>query len=209
MPVRVFIIDDQAMVASALAESLASAEIEVVGTMTDGARDSASVVDAAPDVVLVDPYSADDRDDLVFVTRLRSGLPEACLLAVTARADRHALRRAMRAGCDGVVLKSQPLTSLIAAVRKAGRGDCPTGAGEAEHHHAARPRRPEQVLSPRELEVLRRLGEGQSTAKIADELFLSINTVRNHVQRVMDKLGAHSRLEAVSLAVRRGIIAVR
>jgi DNA-binding NarL/FixJ family response regulator len=108
------------------------------------------------------------------------------------------------------VTKDQVAAEVANAVRAAASGEAlitPTMLARLLPRLRTAPeRRSGEELTPRELEVLQMLAEGAANKAIADTLFLSVNTVRNHIQSVLTKLGAHSKLEAVSLAVREGII---
>lgn len=146
-------------------------------------------------VIVVDHASA--NGSLVpFVDELRRGMPDAKVLLMAARTDAHAMRLAADAGCAGLVATDQPPESLFSAVMAA------TGAPVPEVDELA-------VLKPlttREQVVLSLLADGLGTAELAVELGVTRNTARAHVQHVIEKLGAHSKLEAVAIARRYGLL---
>jgi DNA-binding NarL/FixJ family response regulator len=117
------------------------------------------------------------------------------------------LARAIEAGCSGLLAKTRPADEVVTAIRAASRGETVLRsdalAGLLDRLHG---KVTDEALTARELGVLRILAKGRSTGAIASELFLSIHTVRNHVSNVLTKLGAHSKLEAVAIATRDGII---
>jgi DNA-binding NarL/FixJ family response regulator len=123
--------------------------------------------------------------------------------------DDAVLRAAVVAGCAGFVTKDRSVDELVEAVRSvhAGRGAIDPAAAARLATAPAPAAEPHRFdLTERELEVLRLLAEGFSTRSISEELFISNNTARNHVQRLIAKLGAHSRLEAVATARRSGVL---
>jgi DNA-binding NarL/FixJ family response regulator len=116
---------------------------------------------------------------------------------------------ATEAGCAGFVLKTSPLDELVAAVRTAAAGEMLVSTAllarllsRLRHERDA----PDSVLTAREREILQLIAEGLTNAAISARLFISVNTVRNHVQNVLAKLGVHSKLEALSVAIRDGLI---
>lgn len=160
------------------------------------------------DVVLMDIAYPDDGDvrydqDAVRIVSAAAAHPR--IVVVTACADKRRLQDAVAAGAVAVALKSQPLGDLFTLIGRVVTGDAvlsrdlitgaisPARGGE---------RPPESFLTAREREVLVRLTHGQSTRQIAHEMGVAYSTARTHVQSVLDKLGVHSRLEAVAYAAR-------
>jgi DNA-binding NarL/FixJ family response regulator len=213
--IRVLVLDDHMMFAESLSRLLRDeTDIDVVAT----AATLREAVDAAareqPDVVIVD-FLLPDCDIGRAAAELRAVAPDVKLLVVTAYNDRAALVAALDAGCDGFVTKDRAARDVVHAMRaiRAGRREVsievlaqawstppgtllPPGAAPV----------PIERLTPRENEVLALLAGGRSSSDIAERLGVSVNTVRNHVQRVFTKLGAHSRIEAVAIAVERGLL---
>ena len=117
--------------------------------------------------------------------------------------------RAITEGCDGFLSKSAGVEEMISAIRRAHAGEAVFTRNDLTR--ATRRMQsggPPTVLSERELEVLRCMVDGASTASIAASLYISLHTVRSHVRHILEKLGAHSKLEAVSIALRDGIVSV-
>lgn len=204
---RVLVVDDHAMVAEGLVDVL-SAEpgIDVVGraaTARDAERMAAQFV---PDVVVMD-YRLPDRDGLSATVAIRSENPDTAVVMVTASDHDTVVAAAVEAGCAAYVTKDRAAQDVVAAVHAAARGEVAFPAAVLQgllSRGTARAR--SSALTRREVEVLQLLAEGLSTREVAERFVLSTSTVRNHVQNVLVKLGAHSKLEAVSIATRQGII---
>jgi DNA-binding NarL/FixJ family response regulator len=131
------------------------------------------------------------------------------VVVLTAAAEDSMLVTATEAGCAGFILKTSPLDELVNAVRAAAAGEMIVSSellsrllNRLQHHRS----RPTDELTAREREILQLISEGLTNSVIASRLFISVNTVRNHVQSVLAKLNAHSKLEALSIAIRDGII---
>ena len=209
LPIRVVIIDDHEMLVQGLRAALgAESDIEVVasaGTVEEGC---AKVRMHAPDVVLMD-YELPDGDGAQATERIKSDVPSVQVVMVTSFDDEAILVRAIEAGCSGFITKHKAIGEVASAVRAAHLGEALISPSMLARL-LPRLRRKEQGhgvdLTPREMEILRFLAEGLSNAAIAERLVLSLHTVRNHVQNVIGKLGAHSKLEAVATAVREGIL---
>jgi DNA-binding NarL/FixJ family response regulator len=125
---------------------------------------------------------------------------------LTASDERAVLLEAMDAGCDGFVTKRQDVGEVLAAVAAVLRGDTPISPDMVGALLGSRPGPPGGDLTQRESEVLQLIGAGRSNKQTARELGISVHTVRNHVQHILDKLGAHSQLEAVAIASRLGLL---
>jgi DNA-binding NarL/FixJ family response regulator len=207
--VRVLIVDDHEMFSASLTMALSSEDdIDVVGTAATLARARNLVVTLQPDVVLLDHHLPDGLgiDSLAELRRLSPG---AHVVVLTAAAEDSMLVAATEAGCAGFLLKTSPLEELVSAVRTAAAGEMLVSSellarllGRLRHESAE----PSCDLTGREREILQLIALGLTNAAIATRLFISVNTVRNHVQSLLAKLGAHSKLEALSIAVRDGLI---
>jgi len=128
---------------------------------------------------------------------------------VTAFPDPGALSAALKAGCRGFVSKASGVNSLLGAIRRVAEGELAVSAqwlNELAAYLSSRQARSAELLSRREREVLEELSAGATTEQIAAHLFVSVHTVRNHVHSVLQKLDAHSRLEAVSRAQQQGLL---
>jgi DNA-binding NarL/FixJ family response regulator len=202
--IRVLLVDDHRMVSQSLRVVLEQEpDIEVVAT-------AASVIDAIaaagahrPDVILMD-YYLPDGDGLTAAAQVMALDPSIKIIVLTGSDDPHALGRAMESGCLGYLDKVGSLEDLAPAVRAAAAGHVvisadqlgqllPSGSGPA-------------ALTKREREILYLLAEGRTNQAIAAQLVLSVHTVRTHVQTILVKLGAHSKLEAVAIAKRRRLL---
>jgi DNA-binding NarL/FixJ family response regulator len=136
-------------------------------------------------------------------------VPEANVLLLTGDDDPRLVGRAIEAGCMGFLTKDRAITELLDAVYTLAAGDAFV-PGDLLTHLLPTLGRSQQGLgsdlTPRELEVLRLAAAGMANSSIAATLYLSVNTIRNHVQNAITKLGAHSKLEAVTLALRERLI---
>jgi len=205
-PVRVLLVDDQALFREALATLLeVRPEIEVVGEAADGAEALDRVAGLLPDVVLMDLHMP-VLDGIAATRRLRVERPEVRVLALTTFDDDEDVFAALRAGAVGYLLKDVSGDRLVEALLAAARGESvlqPSVAARVVARFAAlpddAPPRPQPLvvpLSDRELEVLRLLADGGSNREIAAALFLAEGTVKNHVTNVLAKLGARDRTQA-------------
>ena len=207
--IRVLIVDDHVMVAEALRSGLSAAGgIEVTGSVATVEAALGAIATDAPDVVIVD-YHLPGEDSMQAVATITSQHPQTRVLVFSGRSDPPALARALEAGCSWYLVKEGSLAEFIDGVRRVHRGEmvfAPDLLREGLERLSRSRWAPGVDLTPRELDVLRLLAEGLGVAKIAAELGVSVHTVRNHTQNILTKLGVHSRLEAVSTALREGII---
>lgn len=207
--IGVLIVDDHRMFAESIARVLRDEEgIAVLGIAVSGGEAIVLAGRLEPNVVLLD-YQMPDEDGVSVARRIKSSHPDTMVVMVTGSADDRVLVGAIDAGCSGFVTKDQVVGEVASAVRSAAAGEALiTPAMLARLLPKMRPsaRRVGDDLTQRELEVLRLLALGLTNRAIADELLLSLHTVRNHVQAVLTKLGGHSKLEAVAIAVRGGVI---
>jgi DNA-binding NarL/FixJ family response regulator len=207
---RVVIVDDHAVFAEALSAALELVDgVRTVGvamTISEGAGLIAAV---RPDVAVVD-YTLPDGSGSELVRRLGAAGVAVPVVILTGVNDEAAFRDALEAGCAGYITKDRPLDELVSAVRAAAAGDMavsPALLGRVLPQLRRSDRGHARLLTPREEEILALVAEGLSNKAIAAELGLRLHTVRNHVQNVLTKLGAHSKLEAVALATRSGLLA--
>src|SRR5437867_97468 len=209
-PTRVVVVDDHEMFTQGLATALgADPAIDVVATAGSVEAGCAAVRLHSPDVVLMD-FELPDGDGATATERIKSEVPSAQVVMVTSFDDEAILIRAIEAGCSGFITKHKAIQEVASAVRAAKAGEAlisPSMLARLLPKLRRSPRGLGSDLTPREVEVLKLLAEGVSNQQIADRLVLSLHTVRNHVQNVISKLGAHSKLEAVAAAVREGIVA--
>ncbi len=207
-PTRVALVDDHEVLCEALAHVMGGEpDLEVTGVAHDLAGARSLIADTAPDVVLLD-HRLPDGDGVAAIPRLRALQPAAAFVVLTATATEGLLAVAMRNGASGLVSKARGLEEVTVAVRSAAAGEVvvfPDLGSELvdrlEPEASGVP-----GLTAREREVLGYLADGLSNAEIARKMTVSIHTARNHVANLSAKLGARSRLEALSIAVRRGLL---
>lgn len=197
------------MFAEALAGALAAIpDIAVVGSACTVAEARRLVRDRAPDVVLMD-HRLPDGTGTRAAQQICAQRASTRVVIVTATDDDVLLLEAMEAGCSGYVVKTRGLDELVNATRAAAAGAAviPPALmrGLVTRLNAATGSAP-FGLTTREIEVLRLLVQGVSNRGIGDRLGITVNTARNHVQRIIRKCDAHSKLEAVSTALREGVI---
>jgi DNA-binding NarL/FixJ family response regulator len=216
-PVRVLLVDDQALFREALATLLATHNgITIVGEAGNGAEALARAAELAPDVVLMD-LRMPVLDGVAATRRLRAEHPGVRVIALTTFDDDEDVFAALRAGAVGYLLKDVSSARLIEAVRAAARGESvlqPSVAAKVVARFAQLPEAPAEPrpqplvvpLSERELEVLRLLADGHSNREIASALFLAEGTVKNHVTNLLGKLGARDRTQAALRARDLGLL---
>jgi DNA-binding NarL/FixJ family response regulator len=207
--VRVIVVDDHDLVVYALTRLLSGEDgIDVVAS-TGNADEVLGLVDTHDvDVVVLDRRLEGGVDAIDLIPRLHATAPDLKVLVLSGTSDEHAIARAVTAGCHGYLAKDEPSSEIVRAVRAVAAGEHVFAPAVIAGVLRNRSADPSQGLSPREVEVLQLLARGRSTNEIAEALFVSVNTVRNHVNNVMRKLDVHSRLEAVSEGVKLGLIEI-
>lgn len=195
-PIRLLIADDQALVRGALSALLGlEADLEIVGEAADGPQAVALAGDLQPDVALLD-VEMPGLDGIAACAEIRAASPSTRVLIVTTFGRPGYLRRALRAGAAGFVVKDTPARQLADAVRRVHAGLRVVDPALAADSLVSG----ESSLTPREADVLRAAREGAPVAAIAATLSLSEGTVRNHLSSAIGKLGASNRAEAARLA---------
>jgi DNA-binding NarL/FixJ family response regulator len=206
--VRVLVVDDHQMFAASLAQALQSQpDLLVVGQATSITEARNLVASTAPDVVLLD-HRLPDGDGVTAIAGLHRIRPSAQVVVLTATTSDRVLVAAMEAGAAGFIAKTQRLDDVIDGVRAAAQGESVVSAKLLTR---LLPRLHRQSgggaeLTEREREILDLLAKGMSNADIAQQLTISVHTVRNHVANLSAKLGAHSKLEVLAIAVREGLV---
>jgi DNA-binding NarL/FixJ family response regulator len=207
----VLLVDDHQMVLQGFEAALAPADdIVVVGAVSNGADAQDAARSLHPDVVLID-FGLPDIDGAAAAAEIRRHRPETKVVMVTALVDEAVVLRAVEAGCSGYITKHQPVDQLIGAVRAAAAGEALISPAMLTKLLPRLRRTHRQLgsdLTGRERDVLRLLAQGMSNQAIGAELYVSVNTVRSHVQNVLTKLGAHSKLEAAATAAREGLVEI-
>lgn len=207
--IRVAIVDDHALVAQAFARLVdAEPDMRTVAIARDVSPALVIVDVHNPDVVLMD-YDLPSGNGVDCAATMKSRNPTTKVLILTGGCSDDDLARAVEVGCDGFLLKTTGADEMISAIRRAHAGEAVfSGEDLGRVMRRVRARGSVTELSPREVDVLRCLARGASTAGTADELCISAHTVRSHVQHILEKMDAHSKLQAVSIALRQGIIEV-
>lgn len=207
--ISVVIVDDHLLVADSIAAALDATEdmtvLDIAGSCAAGV---ASVGRLRPDVLLLDQRLPDGLGTSVIRDMLAAS-PLTRVLLVTAADSDDVLTKAIEAGAVGVITKGKRAASLVKAVRAAANDEpviTPDALRRLLPRMGHRGHRPGDDLTSREREVLGLLVAGTSTAALARALVVAPATARNHIQSIMNKLGAHSRLEVVAIAARENIL---
>lgn len=199
------LVDDHEMVVEGLGRILElEDDIDVVATANSAGEGIAAASQHLPDVILMD-YRLPDGDGVSAAARIRTEHPDMRIVLLTGSDDPDALRRVIDAGCLGYIDKTRSIDDLVAAVRIAASGHVVISINDLTKISTG-PRGDVGRLTKREREILFLVAEGLSNKSIAERLVLSVHTVRTHVQTILAKLGAHSRLEAIAIAKRRRLL---
>jgi DNA-binding NarL/FixJ family response regulator len=202
-PIRIALADDHPVVRQGLAAILASEPgMAVIAEARDGREAVELFRRERPDVMLID-LKMPELDGVAAITAIRADFPRANLLVLTTYDRDEEIYQSLRAGARGYLLKDAPVEELLAAIRAAAIGQryLPPGIAEklAEHVMYAE-------LTERELEVLRLMARGMSNREIGQELFITEGTVKAHVNNILSKLGVSDRTQAVTTALKRGLV---
>ncbi|MFI6097058.1 response regulator [Lentzea sp. NPDC051213] len=203
---RVVLVEDHDMVAEAIGLALERAGIEVIARAATVAAALVESRRGEPDVVLLD-RRLPDGDGTALIPELVAG--GARVLVLTGEATASIAARVAETGGAGLILKSARLDELVDAVLKVAAGESvfdPKLLAGVLDRLTGRVKLTGATLTAREQETLLLLADGAGTDQISTRLGVARNTARNHVQRVLDKLGARSKLEAVSIARREGLL---
>lgn len=208
--VRVLIVDDHEVLAASLAQALDSEpDLHVVGRAGTIERATVLIPTERPDVLLLD-HRLPDGDGVSAIPRLRALRPSMAVVVLTASAAEHVMVAAIEAGVSGFVSKTRGLGELTTAVRAAAAGEAVISPEMLSRllprFQRGRSGVARVTLTEREREVLGLVAEGLTNAAIAERLTVSVHTVRNHVANLSAKLGASSKLESLSIAVREGLL---
>jgi len=217
--IRVLVVDDHALFRRGLEMVLGQeSDIEVVGEAGDGAEavDLASTL--LPDIVLMD-VRMPRRSGIEACTAIKEVVPSAKIVMLTISDDEADLYDAIKAGASGYLLKEIPIEEVADAIRSVWAGQSrisPSMASKLLSEFATMSKRadepravPAPKLTERELEVLQLVAQGMNNRDIAKQLFISENTVKNHIRNILEKLHLHSRMEAVAYGIREGVIEIK
>ncbi len=211
--ISILLADDQELVRTGLRMILsAEDDLEVVGEAADGLQAIERAADLQPDVVLMD-IRMPQLDGIGATRRITASQPGVRVVMLTTFDRSQLVYDSLVAGASGFLLKDAPSDQLISGVRAIARGEellAPTITRRLieEFTRAGRAKPPQgfNEVTERELEVLTLVARGRSNAEIAAELFVSIQTVKTHVARVLAKLGLRDRVQAVVLAYEHGLV---
>ena len=209
---RILIADDHAIVRSGLKKVLdAKPDLEVVAEAEDGAEAVEKALAEDVHLAILD-VSMPRMTGIQAAAELHKRKPELRLLMLSMHDSEQFLFEALKAGASGYVLKSGADNDIVDACRAAMRGDSflyPSAITKLVRDYVERGGRGEEqfdVLTPRELEVLKLIAEAHTSKEIAQLLFISVKTVERHRQNIHDKLGMRDRVELTRYAIRRGLI---
>jgi DNA-binding NarL/FixJ family response regulator len=217
--IRIVIADDHELFRRGLRMVLEDEEdIEVVGEAGDGEEVVDLATEAAPDVVVMD-VRMPILSGIEATERIKEDLPTTKILMLTISDEEDDLYEAIKAGANGYLLKEISIDEIGNAVRSVNGGQSlisPSMASKLLNEFAAMVRKEEEKqqvpaprLTPREMEVLEHVAKGMNNREIAKALFISENTVKNHVRNILEKLHLHSRMEAVVYAVRENLLEIK
>ena len=216
---RVLIVDDHALFRRGLQMVLRQEEdIDVVGEAGDGHEAVEKAQELMPDVVLMD-VRMPGQSGIKATEQIKDLIPHAKILMLTISDEEADLYDAIKAGASGYLLKEISIDEVADAVRSVWSGQSrisPSMASKLLTEFAAMSKRaderqqlPAPRLTEREMEVLKLVAQGMNNRDIAKELFISENTVKNHIRNILEKLHLHSRMEAVVYAVREKLLEIK
>ena len=217
-PIRVLVVDDHALFRRGLEIVLAQEDgIEVVGEAGDGAEAVEKTGNLLPDIVLMD-IRMPRRGGIDACRAIKDVVPSARIIMLTISDEEADLYEAIKAGATGYLLKEISIEEVADAVRAVAGGQSlisPSMASKLLTEFASMIKKedekqqvPAPRLTDRELEVLKLVARGLNNRDIAKQLFISENTVKNHVRNILEKLQLHSRMEAVVYAVREKLLEI-
>jgi two-component system NarL family response regulator len=213
-PIRVLVVDDQELFRRGLTMLLAQdTDIEVVGEADDGIAGTELATTLAPDVVLLD-VRMPRRSGVEACRAIKEAVPATKIIMLTVSDEEADLYESVKNGAAGYLLKDSSIEEVAQAIRVVNEGQSLISPSMAvklidEFKQMSKPEReqgPALRLTDRELEVLRLVAKGLNNREVAKELFISENTVKNHVRNILEKLQLHSRMEAVMYAMREKLL---
>jgi DNA-binding NarL/FixJ family response regulator len=213
-PVRVLVVDDHELFRRGIIMLLGEdPDIEVVGEAADGIGATDLAVSTAPDVVLLD-VRMPRRTGVEACRAIKEAVPTTKIIMLTVSDEEADLYESVKNGAAGYLLKDSSIEEVAQAIRVVNEGQSLISPSMAvklidEFKQMSKPDReqgPGLRLTERELEVLRMVAKGLNNREVAKELFISENTVKNHVRNILEKLQLHSRMEAVMYAMREKLL---
>jgi len=205
-PIRLLLADDHRMLRETMKRSMIDEGFDVIGEASDGLEAVALADELQPDVILMD-VTMPEMDGVEATRRIVERQPEARVVMLTMHADQDVIAAAIRAGASGYLVKDCSFEEVAATIREAISGDLsPEVAASMLHEARGLADEAESVITKREIEVLQLIADGCSTPEVAEQLFISQKTVKNHLASIYAKLDARDRTQAVLQAVRMGIV---
>jgi DNA-binding NarL/FixJ family response regulator len=213
-PIDVLIVDDHQLFRTGLSELLGNQGLNIVGAVGDGTSALDLVTQLAPDVVLMD-LEMPGLSGIETIRRIAEIAPRTRVVVLTIDADEQSVVDAIAAGACGYLLKGTSLRSLVSGINAAVAGESLISAAvgaklferlRADDRRTEVERRAYTELSQREIEILKLLAGGKQNAAIAQDLFISPNTVRNHISNILAKLQMSNRIEAAAYAIRNRMV---
>jgi two-component system, NarL family, response regulator DegU len=212
MTIRLVLADDHRMLREGLRRSMTEEGFSVVGEAADGEEAVRLCADLRPDVVLMD-VTMPDVDGVQATSRIRAANPDTRVVMLTMHADEGVIASAIRAGASGYLVKDCSTDEIAEAVRLAADDEAALSPGlaasmlnEVRKLDDAVAPEAERAVTKREEEVLQLIADGCSTSEVAQQLYISQKTVKNHLASIYQKLDARDRTQAVLRAVRMGIV---
>jgi DNA-binding NarL/FixJ family response regulator len=203
MTIRILSVDDHPLLREGIAMLIENQpDMVLVAQAATGREAIEQFRQHRPDVTLMD-LRLPDISGIDALIAIRSESPHACVVMLTTFEGDVEIQRALEAGARGYLLKTAPARELVEVIRQthAGKKRIPAEVAAKLVEHMG-----DEALTPREVEVLKYLAEGNRNKDIGERLFISEETVKVHIKHIMEKLGANDRTQAVAIAIRRGII---
>ena len=212
----IVIVDDAPLIQAGLAAALQAEGFSIVGQASDAMTAVSMARDLEPNIVLLDVLMP-GISGLEVVSKIRDAAPNSAVVLLTSSESGEDLLKAIKGGARGYITKTTPMPELVARLQDVLEGGAvvsPAMGGKLfdtvaqllRHREVSTSRRPS--LTGREIEILEAIAEGNTSREIGEKLYISENTVKNHVRNILDKLGLRSRNEAVMYAIREELIKV-
>jgi DNA-binding NarL/FixJ family response regulator len=206
-PPSVMLVDDHTMLRQGLRRSLETEGIPVIAEASNGEEAIKIALDSKPNVVLMD-VSMPQIDGIEATRRLVQADARQRVVILTMHIDREVIERAMKAGAVGYMTKDSSVKEVVMAIKLAANGDriLSPRLAEVMLQEAKKEEGPVSLLSPREEELLQHIADGLATSEVAEKMYISQKTVKNHLASIYEKLQARDRTQAVLMAVKMGIV---
>ena len=212
MPIRLMIVDDHQMLREGLRRSMSEIGFDVIGEASDGDEAVTRATAQRPDVILMD-VTMPRMDGVEACRQVKDVLPDTHIVMLTMHADQSVLADAIRAGASGYLIKDCSTDEIADAVKIAAAGQtalspqlAATMLDEVRRMEEQERVQEHRLITKREEEVLQMIADGCSTTEVAEGLYISQKTVKNHLASIYQKLEARDRTQAVLQAVRMGIV---